>query len=80
MTSVEKVFSCAKIGAQIRKRRRREIGVLDIPIDSSIAAGPDVGRDQKVMRALNCSLRGWLDMDEKIPKVAESMFVPGAAK
>ena len=35
---------------------------------------------QKVTRALNCSLRGWLAIEEKIPNVAVSILVPGAAK
>jgi hypothetical protein len=38
------------------------------------------GRGQNVILALNCSLRGELAIAEKMPKVAESILVPGAAK
>ena len=35
---------------------------------------------QKLIRALNCNLRGEFAMEVKIPKLAASMLVPGAAK
>ena len=35
---------------------------------------------QNEILALNCSFRGWLAMVVTVPNVAESMFVPGAAK
>ena len=38
------------------------------------------GRGQNVILALNCSLRGELAIAEKMPKVAKSILVPGAAK
>ena len=35
---------------------------------------------QNEILALNCSFRGWLAMVVTVPKAAESMFNPGAAK
>ena len=78
------------------RRLRCRVLVVDCPLqgcDSHAAQGccrkkvsashdaPSPGNaPQKLILAPNCSLRGEFAMELKIPKLAESMFVPGAAK
>jgi len=46
----------------------------------AVSSAPAGGANQNVTRALNCNLRGELAIEVKMPKVAESIPVPGAAK